>query len=885
MGKKGKARKPAAGLAALGVLPPLKKPTSAIGKTLHIPGSWWHGEDPKKMCEATVTEFDAVHRFSGSVSSAMELTVDGDISTYWMKYPMPFLEHWYKSHPQTNEAAVAKDIIELGDSDESLDDWVSDDEGGGAVAKEKATVYEFLSDPIRVEKVPGKCRGEVVTKLRSVHRCKVQVADGVMCNEEVPVLGGVTSNAISHMRLRGHTCVHHKVALEKIESKSGRRVAQPDGTNVPVHTFKEMFPHHCRFIKLISDGLPQTIARKPSFTGYVHGFDARATMPHHVTIHRIAAVKLMKVHAKMRKTFSCQRKQWKGRRWYGLQLDLWVDEATGVCFAAVSITYTEPTAKQLDLVKTPLEFERFPYTRHTAENIKNWLLATLNRWDLPACECAGITPDGEKAGVSALWHIEDLRAYVDVCLLHQLQRATLFCVGKAGTTCENKPARALLRKHERVVKLSHQSGPVEDGIEEQQLQGDVPPHKTLLTVRTNTTRWCNIYNQLKVDITLQPCIDPVLANHRAKNKGKAVIDEPVDDFAAELKTKGDEIEHQARVCGRVKSREVMADDIGLTMADWEESTHLAAFLQAPADAKELIEKNNLLTGAQGMQLMKGLENGCDDDLAVKQLPTNVTYRARKKRKLRQVHWADLCDAVQRASVVMKDELTERFFGSDEHEKPSVLRLVQLYMSKQMPIQSVLKAELVAEAKSAYLRHLRSAAELLGKTSKAATPPVKKAKLSKKQLFSPPPSANIFGSPPADASQDDDAVLREVEEWAALPATIISKHTNRVTNMINEFTLMHELKDSFPLHYTVFRQTAVHISHEADVESLFSLAKGLTHWNMKPAFLRVLTLLKSCIVYEPTIEEMWEEYKSKYGVHDGVSLEVDSESEEEMIESE
>ena len=167
---------------------------------------------------------------------------------------------------------MAQDIIELGDSDESLDDWVSDDEGGGAVAKEKATVYEFLSDPIRVEKVPGKCRGEVVTKLRSVHRCKVQVADGVMCNEEVPVLGGVTSNAISHMRIRGHTCVHHKAALEKIESKSGRRVAQPDGTNVPVHTFKEMFPHHCRFIKLISDGLPQTIARKPSFTGYVHGF-------------------------------------------------------------------------------------------------------------------------------------------------------------------------------------------------------------------------------------------------------------------------------------------------------------------------------------------------------------------------------------------------------------------------------------------------------------------------------------------------------------------------------------------------------------------------------------------------------------------------------------
>ena len=98
-------------------------------------------------------------------------------------------------------------------------------------------------------------------------------------------------------------------------------------------------------------------------------------------------------------------------------------------------------------------------------------------------------------------------------------------------------------------------------------------------------------------------------------------------------------------------------------------------------------------------------------------------------------------------------------------------------------------------------------------------------------------------------------------------------------MFDEFALMHDLKDSFPLHYAVFRQAAAHISHEADVESLFSLAKHLTHWNTKPEFLRVLTLLKASEdFYEPTIEEMWKEYKSKYGVHDGVSIDCDSESE-------
>ena len=68
-----------------------------------------------------------------------------------------------------------------------------------------------------------------------------------------------------------------------------------------------------------------------------------------------------------------------------------------------------------------------------------------------------------------------------------------------------------------------------------------------------------------------------------------------------------------------------------------------------------------------------------------------------------------------------------------------------------------------------------------------------------------------------------------------------------TNMVNESSLVHAIKGKFTLHYTTFRQTAAHISHKTDVESLFSLAKNLTHWNMRPGFLHdiVLTLLKGC----------------------------------------
>ena len=129
-----------------------------------------------------------------------------------------------------------------------------------------------------------------------------------------------------------------------------------------------------------------------------------------------------------------------------------------------SWSYSKEVTGTLEVFKEPLEFEEFPYTRHTSDNIKAWILKVLNFWGLPPCECVGITPDGEKAGVSALWYIEDLREYVDVCLLHQLQRSVLFAIGLAGTRCLNSHSRLLLRKNARIVKLEHQSRPVIDGV-------------------------------------------------------------------------------------------------------------------------------------------------------------------------------------------------------------------------------------------------------------------------------------------------------------------------------------------------------------------------------------------------------------------------------------
>ena len=50
-------------------------------------------------------------------------------------------------------------------------------------------------------------------------------------------------------------------------------------------------------------------------------------------------------------------------------------------------------------------------------------------------------------------------------------------------------------------------------------------------------------------------------------------------------------------------------------------------------------------------------------------------------------------------------------------------------------------------------------------------------------------------------------------------------------LINEFALVWNLKDSFPLHFTVFKQTAVHIPHEANVEQVFSTSGILSDPHM------------------------------------------------------
>ena len=87
----------------------------------------------------------------------------------------------------------------------------------------------------------------------------------------------------------------------------------------------------------------------------------------------------------------------------------------------------------------------------------------------------------------------------------------------------------------------------------------------------------------------------------------------------------------------------------------------------------------------------------------------------------------------------------------------------------------------------------------------------------------------------------DPVLREIKKWKNIPKQILKKYRN-AEGWLDEFAMMSDLKSDFPLHYVVFRQTACHMAHEANVECVFSLAKRVSQPCSKSRTVTELTMM-------------------------------------------
>ena len=113
------------------------------------------------------------------------------------------------------------------------------------------------------------------------------------------------------------------------------------------------------------------------------------------------------------------------------------------------------------------------------------------------------------------------------------------------------------------------------------------------------------------------------------------------------------------------------------------------------------------------------------------------------------------------------------------------------------------------------------------------------------------------------------MTEEATRWADLDAKTIREFRDD-GGIVNEFALVYHLRQSFPLHFIVFKQTASHLPHEANSPTLSSyllaLGRRLSDDNgkMDPARLAVWTSIGvNYSTFKPTNEQILERYMLKF----------------------
>ncbi|KAL1499325.1 hypothetical protein AB1Y20_011533 [Prymnesium parvum] len=256
---------------------------------MSVPGSYWgtaarRGEAVQQYI-CIINDFTLLHSFSatqkGPAFQLMECGVtgsEGNSEPFWMPYPYPFLEFWYKENP------IKPLPLNLPAAQTTAGEGHVNGEEDTETKQNRTEVYQYL-DRVRSFKVTsGKQKGRMCHS----YKCNILCANGVKCGGSVTIYGKSTSPYFKHVRRKAKMCNAHFEVSRLLDVSSCRQVQLPDGSFVTVFNFEECFPHHVRFTWLVAAGMAMRMNRSPALLEYVRGFEPRAVLPHNETIHRIA---------------------------------------------------------------------------------------------------------------------------------------------------------------------------------------------------------------------------------------------------------------------------------------------------------------------------------------------------------------------------------------------------------------------------------------------------------------------------------------------------------------------------------------------------------------------------------------------------------------------
>ena len=128
-----------------------------------------------------------------------------------------------------------------------------------------------------------------------------------------------------------------------------------------------------------------------------------------------------------------------------------------------------------------------------------------------------------------------------------------------------------------------------------------------------------------------------------------------------------------------------------------------------------------------------------------------------------------------------------------------------------------------------------------------------------ELKQPATDSPGAATPTTTSDSSFDPVLDELRRWEGMGTKEYEQFMS-LDGLLNEFAMMWALREAFPLHFIVFKQTASHLPHEANVEQIFSRAGLLADPNLDPVHL--VTLVKigfNKAACNPSVEAITDKY--------------------------
>ena len=381
---------------------------------------------------------------------------------------------------------------------------ISDDMAASAKIKQETHPAEIkrhfviISSGVHTYGGGGRLRGKTATYYN--YACK---KEGCSRGAQKPIkqVGSSTGQLYQHLE----ACQPALCQRLRATSKHSPFEIGEDGEEYTLYSFKELLPHHVRFVEKCFRGFHHFYETRANngLLQYVRGFDRRAALPHEQTCKRLLEVYEELIDENIAMILQRHMRVF-GRPCCGSTCDIWSLASCRESFGCLRGAFVldgdmlaqmlgeEKYKGQLVDMSPILGFERFTETSHTGACIARWKTTVLNTWKLGAGAVGLATEDGASPNKKAN---QILKQEMIVCTPHDIARAVLIASGEAGKPCKNPELKALTARSSKQGGSFHRSVQASKSLQQAQLDAD--PHMSEWQVKTtktkNKTRWLGLW--------------------------------------------------------------------------------------------------------------------------------------------------------------------------------------------------------------------------------------------------------------------------------------------------------------------------------------------------------------------------------------------------------